>query len=196
MGSAYAYLSEGADAIYLFNYFDGYNGCFESEYFFCNDDEQRQRFLTVGGDLAKMKHEPRRHVCTFDDVDATGLAGHVFLPMTITADRNGKTPLESPACYQRLRVATGEIGKDKTVTVTVAFDGVDGFDMADLEIYLNQRPCTLLRREKDDPATRPTGFDTFTFSVENDGRLSDMAVVEVGLTHGTAKLVWAEVGVN
>ncbi|MBO5754775.1 MAG: hypothetical protein J6R89_01825 [Clostridia bacterium] len=195
VGAACANLSEGADAIYLYNFFDGYNGHYETPDFFCNDDALRARFLALGGDYEQLQREPRRHVVTYDDTAVPTMTEKAPLPLTLSADRGASTPLESAACYGRLRVPTGKIGKDKTVTLLLGFESEEGFALSDLEVYVNQRPCAPLGKQAPDTLLRPRAGHTYAFSVENDGSLPTVSVIEVGLTHGSASVVWAEIDV-
>ena len=196
VGAACSNLSEGADAIYLYNFFDGYNGYFETESFFCNDDALRTRFLTLGGDYERLKNESRRHVVTYDDTVVPTMVEKAPLPLALEANRNASTPLESTAFYDRLRVPTGAIAKDKTVTLLLGFESEEGFALSDLEVYVNQRPCSFMGKQEPNTLLRPRVDHTYAFSVENDGTLPTVSVIEVGLAHGKASVVWAEIDVT
>lgn len=195
VGAACANLAGGADAIYLYNFFDGYNGVYETEDFFCNDDALRTRFLTVCGDYEQLQGEPRRHVVTYDDTEVPTMPEKTPLPLVLSADRGASTPLESTAFYGRLRVPTGKIGKGRAVTLLLGFDEVDGFALPDLEVYVNQRPCAIIGKQEPDTLLRPRVRHTYAFSVPNDGSLPTVSVIEVGLTHGSASVIWAEIDV-
>ncbi len=196
VGAACSNLFLGADAVYLYNFFDGYNGCFECESFFCNDDDLRARFLAIGGDYEALKGEPRRHVVTYDDTVVPTMAERSPLPLSLYANRDATTPLESGAFYDRLRVPTGEIGADKTVTVLLGFAEEEGFAFSDLEVYVNQRPCTLIGKIDPDTVLRPQVPHTYAFSLPNDGKIPPVSVIEIGLTHGKADVIWTEIDVT
>lgn len=194
VGTALAYLSQGADEVYLFNFFDFYNGVSNVPYFGI-DTELYQRFLSLAGNKEALQNEPRRHVVTYNDMPATGEVQNIPLPVKLELDRTAATPFHSNVLYTRLRVITGKIPADKTVKVVLGFAQNTEYDVEDLTLYLNQIPCTYLGKvEAYRPA--PDGLDYLAFSVPNDGTLPDVSVIELGFAHGKTVLEWAEIAVN
>jgi hypothetical protein len=112
-GYAAQYLSEGADAIYLFNYFQNPN---EPEAF-------KHEIYNTCGSLDTLKNAARRHVVTFQDIAPEGVEKYRPLPMKITK-----------AKPQSLLVHTGGIAAE-TLTIYL------GANTDKLRVSLNGKPC-------------------------------------------------------
>lgn len=78
-GAAAAYLHEGADRIYLFNYMDSETAI--------DDLAEYPVLLRECGALASLAGKRRRHVVTYTDTVAPGEPGAAALPLTLDAGR-------------------------------------------------------------------------------------------------------------
>ena len=94
-------------------------------------------------------------------------------------------------------MVTGDIPLGRRVRIWLGFEALEGFDRADLSVFLNQRACTWAKTHPATPLTekpkRPCALHYGVFTVENNGGLPPVSVIEVGLAHGTATVVWAEI---
>ncbi len=191
IGTAAAFLSQGADEIYLFNFFDHYNG-FSNFIYFGKDADLYHRFLTVAGDYETVIHEPRRHVLSYNDMTAVGVASPRPLPVTLSNDRSVKGPFHSNILYNRFRIVTGKIPAGRRVKVVLGFAKSTEYDVRDLTVYLNQAPCAYVGTEAP-KAPQYDDLDYLVFEAENDGTLPDVSVVELGFAHGNTTLGWVEI---
>ena len=164
------YLSEGADAVYLFNYMD------QPEETAARKDDSSHANSSIGPEnYMKLLHTvgskdtvvrvERRHVKTFMDIgpvwyDMEKLAP---LPVTVKAGR--------AAC---LRLRVGEIPTDALLEVRL---GVSGEETDAPRVYVNSEPCEYLRSEAVVPAY--TRKPARVYGVENSGKLPPFLVVEM-----------------
>ncbi len=164
------YLSEGADAVYLFNYMDqphpeimtadhAYSdGCSLEPYNY-------RKLLTTVGSLETVMRAERRHVKTFADIGPVWYdkAKHASLPLAVKAGQAG---------FLRMRV--GAIPAEAALELRL---GIDGDQAVAPEVYVNSVPCEYLRSETVVPAY--TKNPAWVYSVENDGSLPPFLVVEI-----------------
>ena len=191
VASASAYHWMGADAIYLFNYMDilptAKNpdpAISKTENFLCGD--RYREFLGTAGDYEKCVAERRRHIVTYNDVDAIGEAGKKPLPLTI-GGKDGR-----PYGYKALRLATGEIPKGRDVTVVLGIEADEQFDPEKLYVFTSTRKCAYLR-DAEPKEQQYKDLRYCVFSLENDGALPPVSVIEMGLLDGRATIHWAEI---
>ncbi len=164
------YLSEGADAVYLFNYMDQpVPAAEDGQNVFPGNCSVRPgnyiRLLNTIGSLKTVMRSDRRHVKTFADigpvwVDKEKLAP---LPLTVKAGQAG---------FLRMRV--GGIPGDAHVEARLGFT-VDETDMP--AVYVNSALCRYVRSETVIPAY--TRNPAHVYSVENDGNLPPFLVLEI-----------------
>ncbi len=189
VGSCCAGLFAGADAIYLFNYMDVPE---ETPPTANADDMLRgevyHRFLTVAGDREKTAMEKRRHVVTYNDVSAIGANGKKQLPVTLRGD--GK-----PMSYPALRLVTGEIPAGRGVELLLGVESVEKFDPKGLTVYISARPCKLIG-EREPVHQQYDDLRYFAFAIENDGGLSPVSIIEMGLCEGFAVVHWVEIDIT
>jgi hypothetical protein len=105
-GSAAAYLSQGADRIYLFNYMDSQTAM--------DDNSTYPQLLREVGDAAAMRGRMRRHVVTYQDTWAPGEKPIYKLPIDAEEGRwfavrqpVGDVPVSS-AAFIRIGVRNGD----------------------------------------------------------------------------------------
>jgi hypothetical protein len=141
-GSAHAYLSQGADDIYLFNYMDSQTAM--------DDNSRYGELLREAGRLDTLRGKPRRHVVTYQDTWAPGEKPAYKLPVETEAGR-----------WFAIRIATGE-GAISKIRI-----GVRGADASSWNVRVNGEPAAFARVETD---LKP-GPDTpvYTFSVKAAG---------------------------
>lgn len=193
VGTALGFLSGGADEIYLFNFFDHYEG-FSNFVYFGKDADLYRHFLTIAGNKEALLKENRRHVVSYNDMPATGIHESTPLPIKLSCDRNGTTPFHSTTLYKRLRVVTGEIPKDKKVNVVLGLEKNTSYAREDLTVYLNQKPCKFVGTQEP-KYPQNDKLDYLVFEAENDGCLPEVSVIELGFAHGESTLAWAEIEV-
>jgi len=112
-GYAAQYLSEGADAIYLFNFFQNPN----------EPSAASEEIYNTCGSMETLRGAARRHVVTFQDIAPTGVERYQPLPFTVA---KGKP--------QSLLVYVGDTDAE---TLTIGL----GTDTGALRVYLNGKPC-------------------------------------------------------
>lgn len=182
IGSVCANLWQGADATYLFNYMD--IPAAKEEHTFLTGERYRE-FLKTVGDYEKCVSATRRHVVTYNDVSAIGAEGKKQLPVRLWGD--GK-----PSNYQALRLVTGDIPRYRRVNVVLGIEADGDFDISALFVYLSAKKCDFLE-ERAPFAQQYTDMRYFVYTLENDGTLPPVSVIEIGLSEGKATVHWAEI---
>ncbi len=193
IASACANLWQGADATYLFNYMDMPQAQWETEPTMSRREnflggERYREFLKTAGDYEKCIHEKRRHVVTCNDVSAIGADASKQLP--IKANGDGK-----PLSYKGLRLVTGEIPVGRTVYVVFGVESDDAIDPSSLDVYLSARKCTYLE-ERAPYEQQYKDLRYFVYTLENDGTLPPVSVIELGISHGSITVHWAEIQID
>ena len=112
-GYAAQYLGAGADAIYLFNYFQNPN----------EPSEALQEIYATCGSMDTLLGAARRHIVTFQDIAPIGVERYRPLPMKVTK-----------AKPQSLLVHTGRVEAEEMIIYL-------GADTGGLRVCLNGRPC-------------------------------------------------------
>lgn len=181
IATACAHHFEGADAIYLFNYMDGAHPTDDDN--LCTNPSLYHKFLRTAGDYDLCASEKRRHVITYDDVFAIGVPTQKQLPRALAQGE-----------YTALRIATGKIGAQRRVSVVLGFDG-DAYRAEDIAVYLNAKPCRLIGEQAPFAQQYPD-MRYYCFEAENDGDLSPVCVIELGLADGRTVLHWAEIEID
>lgn len=102
-GSAAAFLEQGADRVYLFNYMDSQTAI--------EDLKQYQPLLREAGSLATLAGKPRRHIVTYADTWAPGEAVVSLLPARIEA-----------GAWRSFRIATGPVDRALRPVVRLGVD--------------------------------------------------------------------------
>ena len=194
IATACAHHFQGADAIYLFNYMDGVDTTGKEEtddgrnLSLCLNPKLYRKFLCTAGDYDLSAAEHRRHLVTYNDVDAVGVTSRKQLPMRLAGRR------DLPTGFSALRIATGKILPSQKVAVILGFSG-DEYKKEDIRVFLNAKPCRLVGEQT--PYVQY--FDDmkyYRFEVENNGDLVPVAVIEVGLCDGRTEVHWAEIEVS
>ncbi len=180
IATACAHHFQGADAIYLFNYMDAPVSLDERDLSLCADPAIYRKFLCTAGDYDLCAAEKRRHIVTYDDVFAVGVPTQKQLPKRI-----------SQGSYDALRIAVGKIDESRKVSVILGFEGEDLRAQA-LTVFLNAKPCRLTE-ERLPFAQQYDDMRYFCFEAENDGKISPVCVIEIGLSEGNTVLHWAEI---
>lgn len=164
-GAAVAIRSEGADAVYLFNYFQ--KGWPINTY---------QRLLNSFGSLQELLKHPRRHAVTYRDVTLPGEAYRAPLPaggkqLTFTLPLG---PI--PASAWKMDVCI-EIATKSNSTPTLAINGVSG-NIRERKVMAEH--ARLLTYEVPVSALNGKGDDTITINA-SDENLIKINSVEVAL---------------
>ncbi len=114
-GSAAAYMAQGADRIYLFNYMDSQTAM--------DDMTTYPALLREIGDASAMAGKARRHVVTYQDTWAPGEKAAYKLPVEVEAGR-----------WFGIRVPVGEVAVGARAAVRL---GVKGGDATKWEVRCN-----------------------------------------------------------
>jgi len=120
-GAAMSMLSRGADVIYLFNYMDSLT----------SPDPDYPVILREAGSLDTLRGKARRHVATYADTWAPGMAQATMLPLHGGAGD-----------WRGLRIHIGERPGQETAAVLLAFENVETLDGSDLQVWVNGCLCT------------------------------------------------------
>ena len=194
IATACAHHFQGADAIYLFNYMDAPNptGAVMTddgrEFSLCLDGNIYKKFLQTAGDYELAAASHRRHVVTYNDVDAIGVTTRKQLPLRLFGKRERATG------FSALRIATGKILPSQRVFVVLGFCGEE-YQKEDIRVFLNAKPCRLIA-EQASCAQQYPDMKYYRFEAENDGKMVPVAIIEVGLCEGRTELHWAEIEIK
>ncbi|MBQ8498126.1 MAG: hypothetical protein IJ489_11830 [Clostridia bacterium] len=183
IATACAHHFQGADAVYLFNYMDMPVPIDDRECSLYADKALYRKFLCTAGDYELCSAEKRRHVITYDDVSAIGVPMQKQLPKVL-----------SEGLFTALRIATGKIGADRKISVILGFEG-EAYRAEDITVYLNAKICRLIG-ERAPFAQQYPDMRYFCFEAENDGTVSPVSVIELGLSDGRTVLHWAEIEID
>ena len=183
---AAVYLSEGADAVYLFNYMDqphpkGLSADHAYSYGCSLEPQNYKKLLnTIGSPETAMRAE-RRHVKTFADIGPVWYdkAKHASLPLIVKASQAGF-----------LRIPVGRIPIDSAVEIRL---GIHEIQAIEPEVYVNSVPCRYLRSETVVPAY--TKSPALVYSVENNGCLPPFLVIEIMCGEKDLTVDYAEIHV-
>lgn len=179
LGSAAYILSEGADKLYLFNYF-GFAQHFDPEY----DDldhplspSGQKYFLSTAGDLDKILKEKRKCVSAYRDFNAIW-----------RSEMNGDLPVELTDTAEPVfvHVKTGDILPGSKVLLHL---GISGITEQDMEVYVNSVPVKLIGKGAcEEPVL--TESCVYTFEVLEEAIQPLVQVAEIVLnTEGKKAIV-------
>lgn len=128
-GYASEYLEEGADGIYLFNYFDG------------AESSERQEIYHTCGFPQTVNSLPRRFVVSYQDNPPKGCSA--WRPLPLPADgRELYVPFGHAA--ERLALVFGldsDVGIDTLASVTICGETFSAFETTEMEPCLEPRVC-------------------------------------------------------
>ena len=116
-GYAAQYLSAGADALYLYNYYQNSN----------EPDANLREVYNTCGSLNTLPGTSRRHIVTYQDIVPKGAKRFQPLPMSVTKSNP-----------QSLLVHTGAVEVEK---LTLYLGVTPKTDAGRLQVYLNGKPC-------------------------------------------------------
>lgn len=210
-GSAAAFLSQGVDGLYFFNYFD--NGFDCSKYsvkdYFESKENKATSLRTAEGYFRlwfemsldeKVYSLPRRMIYTFTDKAPLWRCRTPF-QTTMSLD-NGlpreligydKNKVITPAFF---RVETGKILPESKV---ILYLGVSKspIETKGFNLFVNSKPVKYLG-EVDCTLPKLTKSKLYAFEIENTGRLPDVQIIEtfVDDEHGGGVLDYIEISVN
>lgn len=176
-GSCCAYLSMGADGMYLFNYMDTIVE--EKDKGDCLANRGMDELLRSAGDITALEKCDRRHIVTYCDVSAAGAARLRQLPARVS--ENG---------YSLLRIPTGNVPEKARVTLVLGFTGESGDTLPCA--YANAKECRYIGKA---PCALPMYDDIeyHAFEIENDGALAPVTVAEIYSRGGSGTVSWAEI---
>lgn len=179
-GSSLAYLSMGADGMYLFNYMD--TTAPEPEKGDCLANRGMDEFLRSAGNEALLEKCDRRHIVTYCDVSAAGAARIRQLPAKVAEEG-----------YSLLRIPTGHIPEGADVQLILGFVGETGNEIP--AAFANAKPCRYIGKV---PFALPMYEDTEYHALEigNEGNLPPVTVAEIYCRGGKGTVLWAEIRIT
>lgn len=180
IGSAVNILSQGADKLYLFNYFDSPDEMLLGERRQITEENNVQKaegyykLLTIAGDLEKAMRTPRKHIVTYEDVVPLSRSCTRSLPKMVSAD--------GP---HFIRIVTGKIMTEQKVILRlgIALGGMDDTNggwnpVEDLTVYVNSRKVDFLEIQScGDPMLTDSPIYAFEIPKEAIGSLVQMAEI-------------------
>ncbi len=167
LGIANSILSDGADKVYLFNYYPLLFGdpCPDNDN--CPTSKAgSRRLFTVAGDRDRLLHEKRKNLITYVDRVPLGYKSEPQFPQTVA---NPDYPLF-------LRIKTGNILPQSEVILEI---GVPG-DMSeqDITVYVNSTP-TVFKEIKTQVEPAITDAPVFCFTVPTAALSETVQIVEI-----------------
>lgn len=140
IGSAVNILSQGADKLYLFNYFDAPDEMLLGERRKITEENDVRKaegyfkLLTTAGDLEKAIHTTRKHIVTYHDM--------VPLSRKFAAPLPVKVAVDGP---HFIRIVTGRIASDSKALLRFGMEAEQGFDpQTDITVYVNSHRAEFL----------------------------------------------------
>ncbi|NSW89637.1 MAG: hypothetical protein HPY74_02955 [Firmicutes bacterium] len=190
-GSAVAYLSMGADRIYLFNYMDlpvaeSFDPRMAGS---AVDPKYYKELLTTIGELKIAMNLPRRHIVTYHDITAPGVRVGNILPIICHPINSAVKPEFADA-----RIATGPINRDSKVTLIIGANSEDKLEASDFLVYLNGVLCEfegLVDLPQPKPACR-----TYSFKVETHNKFPEASIVEIASIKRFFSVEWIEISIG
>ena len=155
-GAAMAVLNDGADQVYLFNYF--FLGHLQGLW----TEGAHRATLAALRDVERLDPLPRRHVVTYRDVLAPGEAAAHPLPAT------------AGLCQFRLKTGPKPVGR--TVEVVLEMESAPADPANGLRVRVNSVPC---------PAPRSESPAILTYAVPDEALADDEHVIEVECAEAT-----------
>ena len=166
-GAASAFLEQGADRLYLFNYMDSQTAI--------EDLGEYQPLLRETGALSTLAGKARRHVVTYTDTWAPGEAQGYLLPATLDSGQ-----------WRAFRIATGPVDKALKGRVRI---GVDA-DASGWTVHVNTVRCPFARIDKPEGAWPET--PVYAFEIPPQAETSGETVIDVNArSRGTVH--WVEI---
>lgn len=166
-GAASAFLEQGADRVYLFNYMDSETAI--------EDLKEYPPMLREAGQLRTLDGKPRRHVVTYTDTWAPGEPQAYLLPAVFEAGR-----------WRAFRVATGPAEVKLRVKVRIGLKG----EIGGWVVRVNGVEATLVGLEQ--PERPWSDLPVYGFAVPAEALRDGDTVVEV-TARGAGTVEWVEV---
>ena len=183
------FLTQGADGIYLFNYFSyDPNEMIDAgkrEFTDCNSIEKIDGYykvLMTAGCYEKAIEQKRRHVITYIDKGPLYRKNNAPLPLIVGGEYIQGFHSNGECNPRYLRFATGTIPKGKAVTIRFNIPD-ENFDVNDIEVFLN---CVKVDFAGKTPLCDPDfSMDSvYTFSVPEEALKPEIQVAEFLLKEG------------
>lgn len=174
IGSAVNILSQGADQLYLFNYFDLPDEMMVGERRRITEEndvhkaEGYYKLLSVAGDLEKAMDMSRKHIVTYNDI--APLSRKLGAPLPIKVAGTGP---------HFVRVVTGKIPTGKKVMLRLGIESKEKLDpQEDVAVYVNSRGAVFVEQQScGDP--RLTECPIYAFEIKEDARNSLVQMAEI-----------------
>ncbi len=192
-GSAAAYLSMGAERIYLFNYMDSLDE--RPEMAMLRGDAYR-RLLSELGSLETIGDKPRRHVVTYNDVKAPGVPHRNPLPLECARRGSGNPAFVGKPEYKTLRIPTGPMPEKAEAVLVLGLPDPD-LTAADFSVYLNAEPLVMRAKIALPQPCRPE-LTYYAFPIKLRPDFPSVSLAEIACAAPDKKFTveWAEIGIN
>ncbi len=195
-GTAAAYLSMGADRVYLFNYMDTLPQLLEPRMKGCAwDPAVYAETLSTIGSLESIGDKPRRHIVTFRDIQAPGVPQANALPAYCGYNAEGSEAYMGRMKYRELRIPTGLIPPNARTRLVLGVSRCSNLSGDYFSVFVNSRPAKY-RGRVELPNPRPEELDYHLFEIETFENFPIASLVEVAGTKKPITIEWAEIDVN
>ena len=193
-GTAAAYLSMGAQGVYLFNYMDDPSGGEMIGIPILKGDSYLQ-LLSENGSLDTIGDKPRRHVVTYCDVKSPGVAHKNPLPLECSYRGSGNPSFTGKPEYKTLRIPTGEIPRGAVLRLVLGVDSDANLEPENFDVFVNACPANFEKCVKL-PQPSPKALRYYSFSVDAAEGFAPVSIVEIGTKRRPFTVKWAEIAVN
>ena len=143
LAMAASFLTQGADGVYLFNYFNELpEEMITEENRMLTDNNSiftaagYYKVLMTAGDYDAVIQKKRRHMITYNDKEPLYRKNDAALPLTVGGVYNQSFHSNGECNPRYLHFATGTVPEGKQCTVRFGIY-TEGFDVNDIEVYIN-----------------------------------------------------------
>jgi len=179
LGAAAGILSQGAEQLYLFNYFDFADQMMAGDHRTFNEEESLSvaegmyRFLCHAGTLETVRACPRKNLVTYADIAPFWRHIDFQLPCIIN---DPKLPSEYRCLPSYLRIVTGRIDKHQTADLVLGIQ--EAFSPDCFDVFIN---CEKLEFVGEVPHTAPvlTESKLYAFRLPDSVKHFDIKTVEL-----------------
>ena len=197
-GMAANFLTQGADGVYLFNYFNEIPDEMKGGKFSDCDDifkaDGYYKVLCLAGNYDEVIKQKRKYMITYNDKVPLYRNCDAVLPLTVGGEYNQGFHSNGECNPRYLRFATGTISADKSCTVRFRIN-TEGFDVTDVTIYVNCKKAEFIGvQEQGEPyygmspvyGEGKTGKtpDVYAFRTPGDAIEPEIQVAEILLKEG------------
>ncbi|MBQ3140972.1 MAG: hypothetical protein IJC25_03310 [Clostridia bacterium] len=193
-GTAAAYLAQGADAVYLFNFMDAVG----TDAFSRPPVVDPKVYIHTLCDLADpdaLLSKPRRHVVTFCDAEAPGTPVYQPLPLHCGKRTQGNPAFIGLPQYHSLRIPTGHVKADAEIRLVLGLDEHLEPSAGDLDIFVNAEPAVFAGEVRLEEPFFP-GLRYWSWRIRPHADFPIVSIAEIAALKNDVTVHWAEIDVN